>query len=233
MIKFEEYSKKHTHFYNGELRPLIKKYISVQTIKCYLDVGCGDGALLYALKERDLLKGVNVLAVDLSEDRVYRASSIDCSFVCKVDTAETLSSVKNEIVDFLTIVNVIEHGDDIAISKAIFRVLSPGGYCYISTTFKKTWGWYFYRNGGKWVLDPTHVREYTSNKQLFNILSSVGFIIKEEKKTSVSFPIVELLLRRLGVSSKVFNSKILRKLRSFRILVPGYYKWEIICQKCQ
>ena len=58
-----------------------------------MDSGCGDGALLYALKNLGLLIHKKVFAVDFSNTRVNMAKSIDENMIVVVDNAETLATI--------------------------------------------------------------------------------------------------------------------------------------------
>ena len=70
---------------------------------------------------------------------------------------------ENEIFDVVISSQVIEHvSDDNELLKEIGRLLKSDGIAYISTVIKKWYGFYIYRNGGKFRLDPTHVKEYPS-----------------------------------------------------------------------
>jgi len=231
MKQFEKYSKYHVNFYTGEVRPLLDKYIKSVPWQSFLDVGCGDGALLYAMKTNGYMKDKDVHAVDLSKERIQRAKRVDDKFKCFVDDAESLKTVSSESIDLLVSVNVAEHVDDVKMIKAIHRVLKNGGVAYLSTTFKKWYGWYFYRSKGKWVLDPTHLREYTDDNQLLGLLVKNGFTVLETTKSVSSYPIIEIFSRVLRLSGQASKNPLFRLARKVRVPIVGYYKWEIVCQK--
>ena len=141
-------------------------------------------------------------------------------------------SLQDSSVDFVITSQVIEHvRDDKLMSEEIYRVLSRGGTAYISTVYKKWYGWYFYRCNGKWRLDPTHVREYSHDSELVSVLEKSGLEVFENVKTLDSRPIMDSILRRIGASRRSYNNPILRKLRSIRIPIPGYFIWELVCRK--
>ena len=80
---------------------------------------------------------------------------------------------------------------------------------------KKKWVWYFYRHQHKWVLDPTHLREYTADSQLTSLIKKHALKIIEQKKT----PLVYTLALPFSF------------LRKIKIPIWGYYIWELVVQK--
>ena len=80
--------------------------------------------------------------------------------------------------DLVVSTQVIEHvPDDQAFVREIKRVLTSGGLCVVSSVIKMHFGWYFYRNKqGERVLDPTHVREYSSAQE-FTVSRTVSDLV--------------------------------------------------------
>ena len=166
MKDFDKYSKEHIHFYGGSMRKLLVDLVDKLTPKSLADFGCGDGAILFGLQRKGLLNRANsVIAIDLSETRLERVkkniANVEtiCSDVCDV------KQLKDNQLDLVICSQVIEHvDDDKKLLDEIYRVLKSGGYLYISSVVKRWYGWYFYRCNGKWALDPTHLREYSSSQ---------------------------------------------------------------------
>jgi SAM-dependent methyltransferase len=68
---FRLYSAFHVHFYDYEVPRLLEK--SRRDRFSVLDLGCGDGRLLFSLQFQGFLKNVDrVVGVDISETRVRR-----------------------------------------------------------------------------------------------------------------------------------------------------------------
>lgn len=228
----EEYAVTYHQFYTGEIPRLLLKYLSEVSWKSFLDLGCGDGALLYTLNRRGYFSDKVVYAVDLSESRINLVRKISGDFRCFVDDACRIQNIEDNSIDFLVSTSVIEHvSDDEAMVKEMDRVLSRGGLVYLSTIFKKWYGWYFHRRNGRWVLDPTHVREYSRDAQLLNIFERHKLEVVEMAKSPSWYPLIEPILRAMGAKNSVFSNRFLRFLRSFKIPIPGYYKWNIVCKK--
>jgi len=226
-----DYSK-YTQFYTEEIPPMLLGLLRENQWESYADLGCGDGALLDALNKLDVFAGKSVYAVELSRPRLDLVEQINSNFTCLLsDACDT--SIKDGGVDFLVSSQVIEHVEnDSDVIKEIQRILSPGGMVYLSTIFKKWYGWYFYRCNGKWTIDPTHLREYDRDDQLLPLLERHGLEVLVSKKTLESRPIMDALLRRLGAARSVYTTNpLLKKFRSIRAPIPGYYIWDIVCKK--
>ncbi|MCJ7792569.1 MAG: class I SAM-dependent methyltransferase [Candidatus Marinimicrobia bacterium] len=233
MIDIEKYARKHKHFYTESIPQLLLKFLDDVNWESYSDLGCGDGSLLYALNKKGYFNNKVVYAIDLSKNRISLVKKINKDFRCFVDNACNIRNIKDNSIDFLVSTQVIEHvPSDNDMIKEISRVLSKNGIVYLSTVFKKWYGWYFNRCNGKWTLDPTHVREYTQDNQLLDVFRNYGFKIVKNKKSLVYFLIANYILRRIGAERSVFNNHFLKILAGvFRVPIFGYYNWEIVCKK--
>jgi len=196
-----------------------------------VDLGCGDGSLIKALELYNYFDNKRVIAMDISQNRLKVVDEstqhveIILGDACRV-------AIKDSSIDLVITSQVIEHvGDDLEMANEIYRILKPGGTAYISTVYKKWFGWYFYRCNGKWRLDPTHVREYTKDVQLLSLLESTGFTVLGNYKTGDNRPVLDSILRRLGAKRNVYDNKLLRAFRKISIPIPGYYIWELVCHK--
>jgi len=238
MKDFNKYSKENIHFYSESTPSLLIDLVNKLNPKSLADFGCGDGAILFDLQQRGLLNKVNnIIAIDLSEVRLERVrkhiinAKTICSDVCNV------KELKDNQLHLVICTQVIEHvEDDKKLLNEIYRVLRLGGYLYISSVVKKWYGWYFYRCDGKWVLDPTHLREYSSSTEFRDLLTDNGFKILEQK-LSLFKPSVGNAFYRLLIKSGVVNEKKLRESKisgifsKIRIPIFGYYIIEVIAKK--
>ncbi|KKT13250.1 MAG: hypothetical protein UV95_C0003G0124 [Candidatus Falkowbacteria bacterium GW2011_GWF2_43_32] len=231
-VNIEEYARLAPQYYNGLIPLLLKKYLNSESYDSILDCGCGDGSLLYALDRAGYLKGKKILAIDLSRNRIEIVKKINGTINASVDSAENLETVADVSIDFFISTQVIEHVDDRKMIEAIKKKVRAGGIVYISTVFKKWYGWYFYRNKGKWVLDPTHLREYSSDCQLLDLFNQNNFQFLEVKKTLQWFPISDFFIKRIGLADrKLYENMIMKIIRKIKIPILGYYNWEIILKK--
>lgn len=229
-MQIEEYAK-HTQFYTGELPPLLRGLLTTESWESLADLGCGDGALLAALNSERYLDGKSVFAVDLSKSRIHLIKQINENFNClQKDACDT--GLENGSIDILLSTQVIEHvANDGDMVREIDRVLSPNGTVYLSTIFKKWYGWYFYRCNGKWTIDPTHVREYSSDEELLGLFLPNGLKVEMTRKVLRKTPLLDAILRRVGAGRGIYENRILRFLRKITLPIPGYYIWEIVCKK--
>jgi len=242
-MDFKNYSEKQIHFPNAEISPLLEKSFKDLGNISVLDMGCGDGQLLHTIIKKGLLKDAeNVIGVDLSETRCSRfknnvkIADVICSDVCNV------SQLKSKSFDIVTCTQVIEHViEDELLLKEIDRLLKNNSLLYISSVIKKWYGCYIYMNNGKIRLDPTHVKEYSSEEEFTNLLKKNGFKVIETNITPVKFPLLDLLFRmiiRLSFISpdssivNLYNNKRIHKFRSIiSIPIIGYYTIEVLCKK--
>lgn len=232
-MNIEDYASHSPQFYNYKVPPLLKKYLSLKNYNTFLDCGCGDGAMLYALLKEGFFKRIkSIVALDLSRSRMDLVKKLHPSVRAHVDSAEEMRKIKNNSVDFFISTQVIEHVDDKKMSDSIYRVVKKNGIIYISTVFKKWYGWYFYRNLGKWVLDPTHLREYGKDRELLKNFSSRKFKLLENKKTLQWFPLVHFFLKRINIKKrKLASSATMSILSKLKIPILGYYNWELVFVK--
>lgn len=97
-----------------------------------MDVGCGDGSLLWQFRNRyHRLIGLEYSSVRLAQAKV-NLSSLD--FTPILGSAEDLAILEENSVDRIVTADVIEHIPDVyAASQEMFRVLRPGGWLIINT----------------------------------------------------------------------------------------------------
>lgn len=229
-MKKREYSTR-IQFYANDVSPLLCKFLKERHWQSCLDLGCGDGALLSSLSKRGYFQDKTVYAHDLSEDRIKVVKAMNEDVNCLVGDA-TDTGIQHCSIDFIISTQVIEHvANDQDMIKEMHRILAKEGVVYLTTVFKAWYGWYFYRCNGKWTLDPTHVREYTHDGQLLDLLCQCGFEILVSKKSLEGRPLLDFIFRRISAPRTVYSNRFLRRLRTLRVPIFGYYNWEIVCQK--
>ena len=230
MQDLQEYSKR-THFYADEIPPLLSAILDKTEWQRCVDLGCGDGALIAALHNHGYLKGKLLYAVDASESRIDSVREISPEIQCIVgDACDT--QIDDGSLDLVISTQVIEHvSDDRDMVREMCRILRDEGTLYLTTIIKKRYGWYFYRCNGKWTLDPTHVREYTQDHELLDILYDYGFEVSVNQKTLESRPLLDAVLRRVHAPRDVYKNFLLKPLRKVRLPILGYYTWELVCRK--
>jgi ubiquinone/menaquinone biosynthesis C-methylase UbiE len=97
-----------------------------------LDVGCGNGHLLYQLKNKfERLIGLEYSAHRLEQAKINLA---DFLFEPVLGSAEDMNIINTSSVDCIVSADTIEHIPDVyAATNELFRVLRPGGILVINT----------------------------------------------------------------------------------------------------
>jgi len=195
------------------------------------DLGCGQGTLLYCLEKEGYKKlyGVDFL-------NVIPKGFVEFTKFIKGDVINV--PLERESLDALVSTMVIEHVEENKFVDEVYRLLRKGGVALITSVLKDRFSWYFYRNSkGERVIEPTHLKEYRSVKEYEDLFSD-KFEILEIKKPLLKYPIADpffrilLNLTRSKTLWKLFTTNlILKKFRSVRIPIPGYYSIEILVRK--
>lgn len=219
------------HFHTDDVPRLLLDLLSETRWHTYLDLGCGDGALLRALDRRNVLEGKDVFAVDISPSRLARATAVNPRFTCYCSDAGNVEDLSESSIDFLVSTMVLEHmPDDVQMISEVSRLLAPGGTAYLTTVWKKPWAWYYYRRGGRSVLDRTHHREYTEDRRALEAIEDAGMEVVVDRRSLMCFPVLDFVFRRLRMPH-VYLRPHWRMLRAVKVPVPGYYCWELVARK--
>ncbi len=213
------------------------------------DLGCGDGASLFALHSHGLLqKSCAVVGVDISPKRIERLEQLKEIGLRQVtgivSDACSVKQLANESFDLIICSQLIEHvEDDKALVREIHRLLKEDGKAYISSVIRKRPGIWLYRNNGKWVLDPTHVREYSSESEFVTLCERNGLTVIKTKITPCRFPICDMAVRLLirgklispDIARYLFlsHSLLQRSIRRVRFPILGFYIIEAVCCRSQ
>ena len=105
---------------------------SAQTGGTVLDVGCGNGHLLYQLRARY----TKLIGLEFSAHRLEQAklNLAGCDFAPWLGSAEDMRMVESSSVDCVVSADTIEHIPDVyAAASELFRVLRIGGRLVINT----------------------------------------------------------------------------------------------------
>ena len=200
-----------------------------------LDLGSGGGRNSVYLRTH--FREAHVVAIDLSFIR-----SVSCRQATGADVVcgdAMRLPFPDEAFDVILSTQVIEHvPDDRAFVREAGRILRKEGRMLISSVLRLPHGWYFYRHEGRWVLDPTHVREYRSREQ-FLALFDGGFRLVHSAVEPIRFSpahFVYRLLARIGLVRKpdpAFFSKsaLAGSLERWSLAVPGYRTITAVAQK--
>ena len=151
---------------NSEVPNEIRKIILKNKIKSMIDLGCGDGILIHAIKKE--FPKIKVTGIDISPRRIegLKKKFPKDKFLVK-DVCDT--GLKEKF-DFVHSSQVLEHvPSDTKMVIEMKRLLKEYGILFCSSVIKKPWAVYKYRNNGKFVLDPTHEKEYKDVKEFLDL----------------------------------------------------------------
>jgi len=229
----EDYSDYAVQYYDKRVPHLLEKFLKSKNPKTLFDCGCGDGNLIYSLKEKGFLDKIKVFASDLSRRRVGFVKEIDPKISAFIDDAESMKKVESNSIDFFVSTQVLEHVDDKKMISNIKRVTKKKAIVYVSTVFKKKIALSVFKSQkGHRVIDPTHLREYASDEHLVDIFKLNGFILLEQKKTllwaSIAYPLFRLFSKDRFLFEK---NKLIKHLELMKIPIIGYYNWELVFEK--
>jgi 2-polyprenyl-3-methyl-5-hydroxy-6-metoxy-1,4-benzoquinol methylase len=192
-----------------------------------LDLGCGEGQLLEAIRAN--YPDWDLSGFEVSEVRaeVARRRGFDVS----VDTQGVVQFPAGSF-HVVASTHVIEHvPDDHEYAAQLRRMVSSEGFVYLETPVRLRGAWYFRRNPqAGWVLDPTHVREYRSAAEVDAVLDKAGLRVEDEELTPISYPLASafMVVRRLLRLAQ--STARPRGLAAKRIRIPRYRQQAVIAR---
>lgn len=230
------------------ISPLLKRALLALKSKkkpfSLIDIGCGQGDLLYLLKKENYLKEARVTGIDIDKRAIQVFKKKLPWAKAIVADASHLKMLKSSSLDFVICNQVIEHvEDDEALILEIKRLLKTGGFLYLTSVLKKWYGFYWHRNKfGQIVVDPTHVREYGSSEEFANLLIKEGLCIKNLDIHPGNFPLGDyflLLLAKAGILNftnlryyYLAHPRIYQFSKKMLFLpMPGYAIIEVVAEK--
>jgi len=228
---YEAYSVKHPHLHAADAYP--KELLSLLKGRggTFLDVGAGFGSALRALAQDGYLaQFTTVLACDIAQVHVDSMKR-EMPGIEAIRADALALPLPSESIDVYFSDQVIEHvPSDREMAHEAYRVLKPGGVAFVGSVLKAKYAWYFYRANGKWAIDPTHVREYTSVEEYRRVFADAGFECLAIDHKTVTFPLHRMALVVL-VACKVLTAQRALRISTYpaiqaigriRMPVPGY-----------
>jgi SAM-dependent methyltransferase len=231
-VDYDRYARERPIFWGDVEYPNIFLDAIAARQGTYVDVGAGDGGQIRSAIDRGLLaKFSRIVAVDISAERVARLKALLPEVEGVVADAQTLP-FPDGTIDFVFSSQVIEHvPDDRAMAREMARVLAPGGIGVVGSVLRLPGAWYFYRCGGRWVLDPTHLREYASVEQYTALFEGAGLAVEGIAVEPIRYPITDLVMRALlathflrsDTAGSLYRDHAgLSRLRRVRLAIPRY-----------
>jgi SAM-dependent methyltransferase len=231
-VDFERYARDRPIFWGDFEYPQIFHRAIAGCRGTYVDVGAGDGGQIRSALDRGLLAAFDrIVAVDISTDRIARVRTLLPEIDALVADAARLP-LADASAGFIFSTQVIEHvADDRAMASEIARVLATDGRAVIGSVLRLRGAWYPYRRNGRFVLDPTHLREYTSPTQFAATFTNAGLRVDEIAVEPIRYPLSDLFTRALialrlvktdAAGSVYRRHPSLARLRRLTVAVPRY-----------
>ena len=241
---FKNYSERHIHFYDLKIPDLLEKAVKSKNSRDFsvVDLGCGDGSLLFSLQKRGLFSNAEkIVGVDLSPERIKNLRENVKNVIGIASDACNVKELENEVFDVVISSQLIEHlPNDIDLLQEIRRLLKRDGVAYISSVIKKRYGFYIYRSKRGFRLDPTHVREYSSKEVFLNLLERSRLKTLRYRIKIVKYPLSDLIIRafiKMGLikpfdaRNVYMENKWMISIRKLTIPIFRYYTIEVMCKK--
>jgi 2-polyprenyl-3-methyl-5-hydroxy-6-metoxy-1,4-benzoquinol methylase len=174
----------------------MKDIFNNNNVKNFIDLGCGDGIVISAVKNK--YPKIKISGIDISPRRI---NSLKKRFPRDNFYVKDVCGTKlKQQYEFVHSSQVIEHVPfDKEMVKEMSRLLTDNGVLFCSSVIKKPWAIYKYRNNGRFVLGPTHEREYKDKKQFLNLFKKDFKLIKS------------------------WQIPVSRDILGFHIIIPGYF----------
>jgi 2-polyprenyl-3-methyl-5-hydroxy-6-metoxy-1,4-benzoquinol methylase len=251
-LMLDKYSEETVHFYGSKVTSLLEEMLREQTSNSQTfllcDLGCGDGATLFALYSQGFLdKAKTVVGVDISPRRIERLRYLNelglRQLVGYVSDARSVEQLPDESFDIVICSQLIEHvQDDNALAAEVRRLMKSDGKAYISSVIRRRPRIGIYRSNGKWVLDPTHLREYASDKVFKFLLERNGLLVVKTKLTPCRITVLGIAIRLLIKTGFLaperarflfIKHRFLNALWAVSFPIPGSQIIEVVCRKDQ
>jgi SAM-dependent methyltransferase len=176
------------------------------------DLGAGDGATLWPL-DRAGLVGETIYAVDISAGRVEFCERLSPKVKGIVSDVGHIGELADVSLDAVVSSQVIEHlPDDRVLAPEIARLLRPGGWFYVSSVIRGPHGFWMYKGKPpapkRWQLDPTHMREYSSEDEFRAALTHPDLEIDTVRSSQLKFPLTDFLIRLASAARLLAPSRL-------------------------
>lgn len=241
-VDFEKYSENSVHFFSRRVPSLLVDAITRTGRRgTVVDIGCGDGHLVWALSQKNLLLlGQRVVGVDVSPVRASRFRSLT-GYEALVADGHNVPALVDAEVDLAISTMVIEHlVDEREHLRELARIVRPGGLLYLTTVIRKRGAWYFRKTpDGRRVLDPTHLREYSSPTAVLSLFDGTGFAVREYRLSGLVFPILHPLIRLVHTHvpiqnvQRIFLKPPMAWLEWLALPIPRYGSIEVLAERTQ
>jgi ubiquinone/menaquinone biosynthesis C-methylase UbiE len=227
----KKYKERYIHFDFVKLPGMLKTHLMPGPIS-FADLGCGDGPWFNLLHQQGFISEARpVYAVDLDNTRLERITTRFPWITTIVGSVESIPNIPDQSVDFVISTMVMEHVFNE--KKYLFevrRILKPSAKAYITTVFKRKWAVFYRRHKGEFVLDTSHIREYTDMEGFQKLINDCGLKILDIKLVQLKIQIFKPIFRIWKRRKRSINLG-LRLLLMPKLPIPGYYELEFVVKR--
>jgi ubiquinone/menaquinone biosynthesis C-methylase UbiE len=230
-VSYEKYEERYIHFDFVELPKLLKNHLMPGPLS-FADLGCGDGPWFNLLHQKGFISDAcPVYAVDLDNARLERIITRFPWITTIIGSVESIPNIPNHSVDFVISTMVMEHvfNEEKYLSE-VRRILKPTAKAYITTVFKRKWALFYRRRDGEFVLDKSHVREYTDLIAFKKLITDSGLKILDLNLVQLKIQILKPIFRIWKRGKRSINPG-LRLLLMPKLPIPGYYELEFVVKR--
>ena len=168
--------------YYSHVRPEILELIPLEAVTI-LDIGCGNGDLLGAVKKRQQIKAHGIEISKTAAD----IAKTELDVVWNESVENALQKLEDNYYDCIIMADVLEHLiDPWSVLAGLKSKLSTTGKLVVSVPNIQNWKIVSKLRKGRWdytsdgILDRTHLRFFT-RQTTFEMLWNAGFKIKESR----------------------------------------------------
>jgi SAM-dependent methyltransferase len=228
----------HSRYFLSEwMPPLLRTTAERAPPHVLADLGAGDGGTLWPLDHAGLI-GETIYAVDISPEHVALCERLSEKVMGIVSDVAHVAALQDGSVDAVVSSQVIEHlPDDRALAPEIARLLKPGGWFYVSSVIRGPHAFWLYKGKPpapeRWQLDPTHMREYASERAFRSALEHPELELEVVRSNRLKFPLSDPVFRAAAAAGLIGRDelpeiylRLPRRLRGLRrtvaVPIPGY-----------
>ncbi|MFL5951380.1 MAG: class I SAM-dependent methyltransferase [Gaiellaceae bacterium] len=230
----------HSRYFLTEwMPPLLRQTAERSPPRKLADLGAGDGGTLWPL-DRAGLVGETIYAVDISPEHVALCERLSPKVQGIVSDVSHVDALADESVDAVVSSQVIEHlPDDRVLAPEIARLLKPDGWFYVSSVIRGPHAFWLYKGKPpapeRWQLDPTHMREYESERQFRSVLEHPRLRFDVVRSSQLKAPLTDLGFRIAAVAHLIRRERlpelylnlpgwVTKARRATGVPIPGY-RW--------
>src|SRR5438034_5958483 len=192
--------------------PLLRETAERSPPRVLADLGAGDGGTLWPL-DRARLVGETIYAVDISAEHVALCERLSPKVQGIVSDVAHVAELPDASVDAVISSQVIEHlPDDRVLAPEIARVLKPGGWFYVASVIRGPHAFWLYKGKPpapeRWQLDPTHMREYASEREFRSALEHPELELEVVRSTRLKFPLTDPVFRAAAAAGLIGRDEL-------------------------